>query len=79
MKVAPGRANFEWVCKSLALDGEITYRAGDLSVAGAHPLVVPKRHVFCVEILQKLRKVVRQLRQHIVVCLEGSEGGNVNI
>ena len=51
---------------------EVTYPAGDLSMAGAHPPIVSEGDIFCVKILQKLRKVVRQLRQHIVVRLESS-------
>ena len=46
--------------------------ASDLSVARAHPPIVSQGHIFRVELFQKLRKVVWQLRQRIVVRLESS-------
>ena len=46
--------------------------ASDLRVARAHPPIVSQGHIFRVKLFQKLRKVVRQLRQRIVVRLESS-------
>ena len=39
-------------------------------MTGAHPLVVTQRNIFCVKVLEKLREVIRQLCQHVVVRLE---------
>ena len=39
-------------------------------MTGAHPLVVSQCNIFCVKVLEKLREVIRQLCQHVVVRLE---------
>ena len=49
---------------------ESSHHAGDFCMTGAHPLVVTQRNIFCVKVLEKLREVVRQLCQHVVVRLE---------
>jgi len=54
----------------LVLNLALQPSACDLSVAGAHPPVVPQGHIFGVKLFQELREVVRQLCQYVVVRLE---------
>ena len=50
-----------------------SHHAGDFCMTRAHPLVVSQRNIFCVKVLEKLREVIRQLCQHVVVRLESPD------